>query len=264
MKNVHYTYDNIQDFYDDIKRAKPEGNKERLLSHLGSDEPGFRGLSLEEIKKNKYNYQKGLDQLKELELNIDVGGSSREYKYDEFDGDDMNYDRLLEGFPCMRKRIKTHGIGSGRLINLYVVVSENCGVSHKEMLNKSLTAIRIADMLENMGYRVSIYSCDHTNDRWGSFKGESGVDYQLSVCLKRPEDSLNKGLILTGISPWFFRYYMFAHQMGSYIPGPGLGSSIEMQLEQTKENIVINHGECLSEENSIVKIKQIEKLFSAE
>ena len=37
MKNVHYTYDNIQDFYDDIERAKPEGNSiTGVFSSLGN------------------------------------------------------------------------------------------------------------------------------------------------------------------------------------------------------------------------------------
>lgn len=116
----------------------------------------------------------------------------------------MNYDRLLEGFPAMRKRVKTHGIGSGRLINVYVVISENCNIGYKEMLNKAYTAIQIVDMLENMGYRVAIYACDSTRDAYGSWREETGVIYEVRVCLKKHEDSMNKGLILNGISPWFF------------------------------------------------------------
>ena len=83
------------------------------------------------------------------------------------------------------------------------------------------------------------------------------------MCLKKHEDCLNKGLILNGISPWFFRYFMFAHQKGHYKNGPGMGRAVPMELEQTKENIIINHGECLTKESADEKIKQIKKLFQA-
>ena len=129
------------------------------------------------------------------------------------------------------------------------------------MLVKAYTAMQIVDLLENLGYRVAIYSCDCTLDLSGTYKGEEGVKYTVQVCLKRHEDSLNQGLILNGISPWFFRYYLFAHQKGRYKNGWGMGRAVEMKLEQTRENIVINHGECLNKRSADSKIKQIIKLF---
>lgn len=264
MKDLIYEYYNIDDFYRDAYNPTPFGDAKRSKSFLDEDDPYFRGLAKDEILKNKYGYTKGLSELKELDLNISLGGSSRKYKYDEFDGDDLNYDRLLEGFPAMRKRVKTFGAGSGRLINIYVVISENCGTSYKEMVNKAHTAIRIIDLLERMGYRTAVWSCDSTDDSSGSYNGENGVHYECKICLKRFEDSLNKALILNGISPWFFRYFMFAHQSGHYMAGWGLGRAAELKVEQTKENIIINKGECLSKESSNRKIKEIEKLFGIE
>ena len=264
MKDLFYTYDNIDDFYHDALNPELEGDLNRFKGHLLDDDSRFRGLPLDEIKISKYNYQKGLDELENIDIDIDLGGSSRKYVYDENDGDDMNFDRMLDGFPCLLKRIKTSGIGSGRMINVYVVISENCNIGYSQMLNKAYTAISIVDMLESLGYRVAIYACANSTDLWGSYKNEHSVHYKLEVCLKKHEDSLNKGLILTGISPWFFRYYMFAHQMGHYNCGGGLGSATKLQLPQTKENILIDSGECLTKESSAEKIKDIEKLFSAQ
>lgn len=263
MKKLLYEYDNLQDFYDDAVISTPEGDKVDLKDHIQKDEYDFRGMSLEEIQKSKYCYKKGLDSLKKLELNINVGGSKHKFTYDEFDGDDLNYDRLLEGFPAMRKRTKIHGIGSGRIINIYVVISENCNITASEMLNKACTAMQIVDMLENLGYRVAVFACDSTLDRLGKWRDETEIRYEVRVCLKKHEDCLNKGLILNGISPWFFRYFMFAHQKGHYKNGPGMGRAVPMELEQTKENIIINHGECLTKESADEKIKQIKKLFQA-
>lgn len=264
MKDLIYTYDNLSDFYTDTYTPTPDGDATRSKDFLASDESYFRGLGRDEILKSKYGYKEGLDKLEQIDIDINLGGSSRKYVYDEFDGDDMNYDRMLDGFPAMRKRVKTHGIGSGRLVNIYVVISENCNIGYKEMLHKSLTAMRIIDLLEGLGYRVAVYACDSTDDSGGRFREERGVHYELHVCLKKHEDSLNKALILNGISPWFFRYFMFAHQSGHYMAGGGLGCSAKLQLEQTKENIVINKGECLSPEDSDRKIKEIQKLFKIE
>lgn len=264
MKDLTYVYDNIHDFYTDALNPTEDGNINDCKYHLKEDNERFRGLGLEEILKSKYNYQKGLDNLKEIEIDISLGGSSRKYVYDEFDGDDLNYDRLLEGFPAIRKRVKTYGIGSGRLVNVYVVISENCRVGASAMINKAYTAMQIVDMLEAMGYRVAVWACDSTDDPSGKFREENGVHYQLEVCLKRHEDALNKGLILNGISPWFFRYFMFAHQKGHYKNGFGMGHSVPMKLEQTKENIVINNGQCLTKESADAKIKEIEQLFKVE
>ena len=264
MVNLTYKYDSITKFYEDALHPTPEGNIQDTQNHLETEFESFRGMDIANIKKNQYGYTKGLKDLAKLELNLSLGGSKRDYKWDELDGDDMNYDRLMEGFPAMKKRIKTHGIGSGRLINVYVVISENCNIGAEEMLNKAYTAIQIVDLLEGLGYRVAVYSCDSTNDSSGTYKGETGVRYEVHVCLKRHEDSLNKGLILNGISPWFFRYYFFAHQKGRYKNGWGMGSAVPLDLKQTKENIVINHGQCLSKDSAERKIKQIRELFGVD
>lgn len=261
MEKLHFVYNNIEQFYKEALIPTKFGNADDLNNHLKKEECSFRGLEIADILKYKYGYNQGLDKIKELEFNLNLGGSFRKYVYDEFDGDDMNYDRLLEGFPAMRKRVKQHGIGSGRLVNIYVVISENCNVGYEEMLNKAFTAMQIVDTLESFGYRVAVWACDATRDRSGSYNGVTDVNYQVMVCLKKHEDSLNKPLIMNGISPWFFRYFLFAHQKGHYQNGWGMGSAIPLDIETTKETIIINHGECLNESSSKRKIEQIIKLF---
>ena len=261
MEKLHFVYDNIEQFYKEALTPTPYGDNSRYIRHLKEENVHFRGLSNNDIIKYKYGYKEGLDKIKELSVNLNLGGSSKKYIYDEFDGDDMNYDRLLEGFPAMRKRVRQHGIGSGRLVNIYVVISEDCYVRYKEMLNKAFTAMQIVDTLESLGYRVAVWACDATRDCSGSYKGIYDINYQVMICLKKHEDSLNKPLIMNGISPWFFRYFLFAHQMGHYNCGSGLGSAIPLDIETTKETIVINHGECLDESSSKRKIEQIIKLF---
>lgn len=261
MKELNYVYNNIDDFYYDAINPTEDGNIEDTKNHLNEQNIYFRGLPNSEIINSKYGYNKGLEELKRLDLDINLGGSSFKYIYDELDGDDINYDRLLEGLPSLHKRIKTYGIGSGRFVNVYVVISENCNINTPEMLIKAYTAIQIVDLLENLGYRVAVWSCDNVIDNNGSYQNRSGVHYNVKVCLKKHEDSLNKSLIFNGISPWFFRYFMFAHQKGRYKTSYSMGYAAPLTIEVTKENIVINKGECLTKENADLKIKEIQELF---
>lgn len=261
MKKLHFVYNNIELFYKNALTPNKFGSINRHKQFLKSDDPVFRGLCLTDIIRYKYGYNKNLDQIKNLSADLNLGGSSKKYIYDEFDGDDMNYDRLLEGFPAMRKRIKQYGIGSGRLINIYIVISESWNIHYDNMLNKSITAMQIIDLLETIGYRVAVYACDSTRDECGNYNEEKDIHYQLMVCLKNYNDSLNKPLIMNGISPWFFRYFMFAHKIGHYNASMSLGTPTTLDVPMTKETIIINKGECLSENSSKEKIKQIIKLF---
>lgn len=43
-----------------------------------------------------------------------------------------------------------------------------------------------------------------------------------------------------------------------------MGSAVPLDLKQTKENIVINHGQCLSKDSAERKIKQIRELFGVD
>lgn len=261
MKKLNYIYNNIDDFYHDAINPTKDGDINATKDHLNEQDVSFRGLSNSEIISSKYGYTKGLKELEQLNLDINLGGSGFKCIYNELDGDDINYDRLLEGLPSLHKRIRKYGIGSSKFINVYVVISENCDINASEMLIKAYTAIQIVDLLENLGCRVAIWSCDNTIDNNGRYKDECGVNYSVKVCLKKYEDSLNKSLILNGISPWFFRYFMFAHQKGRYKTSLSMGHAMPLNMKVNKENIIINKGECLTKKSADLKIEEIQELF---
>lgn len=259
--NLEFKYDSITEFYKSCDKCTQYGNKSYYDDLCKEDSPDFRGLSNDEILKSKYSYNKGIELLDKVFLNSSIGGSSREYKYDEFDGDDLNYDRLIDGFPAMRKRVRKEGIGVGKFIDIYVNICELCNVTYEELLNKAYTAIKLIDFLESSGFRVAVYSCDYTSDCYGSYKGENNILYILEVCLKKYEDSLNLGLILTGISPWFFRCHMFKHQCAHYNTSRGLGQSVKCTRKPDKNTIIIDNGECLNKKSADQKIESILKNY---
>lgn len=261
MIRLAYKYDSITDFYKACDTCTENGDVNHYDRISKADDPDFRGLSYEEIHKSMYSYTKGIELLRDVNLISSIGGSSRQYKYDEFDGDDLNYDRLLDGFPAMRKRIRKSGTGVGKFIDIYINICELCNVTYPQLLNKAYTAIKLIDFLENNGFRVAVYSCDYTRDLFGHYEGESDIFYEVEVCLKRHEDSLSLGLILTGISPWFFRYHMFKHQCSHYIPSSGLGRTAPCTRESDANTIIINNGECLTKESADQKIENILKNY---
>ena len=257
-----YTYDNIYDFYKESDILTKEGNPTMFKEMCERDNVSWVGLGLDDIKKSKYSYDKGLENLKEIELDT-LGGSSTTFKYDEFDGDDLNYDRLLEGFPALRKRIRTSGIGTGRIINIYINIAEHCGIGYRSFLIKAYTAMRLIDTLEKLGYRTAVYSCVYIKNLGTIVERErnENLDYVLEACVKKAEDPLIKGLLLTCISPWFFRYHIFKHMCAKHKTNCGLGRPGNFEKKSTKENIYIDNGECLTENDAEKKIKEIMSLF---
>jgi len=261
--NIIREYDSIDDFYLASSICTPDGNQSLFNEHSNKNDPGWIGLSLEEIKQSKYSYKKGLDSLDKLDLDTSFGGSKAKYVYDEFDGDDMNYDRLLEGLPALRKRVKTNGIGTGRIVELTVSIAENCNVEYEELLVRSYTTMQIIDFLEEQGYRVAVIAAWRASGM-GKYKGENINDCSVRITIKKAEDPLIKPLILTCISPWFFRHHCFKYIVGHVDANPWLGSTKRFEVKSTKEKLFIDSGECLSKESAAKKIKEIEKLFSVE
>lgn len=136
-------------------------------------------------------------------------------------------------------------------------------VTAEDMLYKSYTAIKLADYLEQQGYRVEISAFAEVADL-GRFKGEQ-LEYLITeVIIKKAEDPLILPQILTCISPWMFRYHIFKFWTAKFQCRSGLGCSIAAKHKETKEDIWITSGQCLDEDSANQKIEQITKLFDKE
>lgn len=254
----------LSEFYQETKVIECDVKTEYWM-HKGRDDSYFTGLPLSEILKHKYSYTEGLDKLKEIEGDVNTGGNSRKYVWNDFDGDDMSYDRYIEGLPCMRKRIRTCGIGSGKIVTVHINISEFGNTSYNDMLNKAYTAIQIVDFLENLGYRVGVNVYDatgnlgHTSEK----RGNQLIEYiKVEIPLKQPEEPLNKALLLTAISPWFERYWMFLYHKAKFNCYHSMGKAVDERLPDTMTDIYIKQGECLRKEHSDVKIKELKDMFT--
>lgn len=260
--NLNININSLDEFYRECDNI--EGGDPAEINDIESnDDPSFRGLSTAEIYDSKYSYTKGLDNLKKIEKDINLGGRKHKYKYDDSDGDDMNFDRYIEGLPCLKKRIPTHGIGTGKFVKLHISICENCWCSAENLMIRAYTAMRIIDMLESQGYRVQI-SAYADNEDPGYFNGEPIGFLGVEVIIKKFEDPLIKGQILTAISPWFFRYWMFKFWNAKFNMNFGYGHAVRPMKKETTSNIYIQTGEALTDEDAESTIERISKLFNKE
>lgn len=262
-KKLTVHFDSLEKFYTECEIVEDTGTKGHYDEICNEDDPGWKGLSLEEIQKAKYFYNKGLDKLESLTQEMQLGGSGKSYKWDENDGDELDYDRFLEGLPCLKKRVKKLGNKNGKFIRLHIGIGENWTVTAEDMLYKSYTAIKLADYLEQQGYRVEISAFAEVADL-GRFKGEQ-LEYIITeIIIKKAEDPLILPQILTCISPWMFRYHIFKFWTAKFKCYSGLGCSVAAKHKETKEDIWITSGQCLDENSANQKIEQITKLFDKE
>ena len=259
---IKKTFENLDDFYEASSIITNTGNELKYNKIANEEDINFLGLSLAEIKKSKYSYSKGLNSLKEIETDNWLTGNHI-YKYDELDGDDINYDRLLDGFPALIKRIKSKNNGLNRIVNIHVNIAENSDVSYKDMLYKTYTTIRIIDMLENKGYRVGVYVCA-ISSYTGKYKSTNVEKLDIRICIKKPEEPVIKPLLLTCISPWFFRYYIFCYYNSILDTNIGLGSAKKLSEISDTKDIYIDNGECLTYDLAKFKIESIKNLFNSE
>lgn len=258
--NLNININSLDEFYKECDNIEG-GNPYKIENIENNDDPSFRGLSLEKIHSSKYNYIEGLENLKKIEKDINLGGRKHKYKYDDSDGDDMNFDRYIEGLPSLKKRIPTHGIGTGKFVKLHISICENCWCSAKALMIRAYTAMRIIDMLESQGYRVQI-SAYADNENPGTLNGQKVKYLGVEVVIKKFEDPLIKGQVLTAISPWFFRYWMFKFWNAKFMMNWGYGHSIRPIKKESTSDIYIQTGEALTEEDAEETIKRIKELFN--
>lgn len=261
-------FDNLDKFYKECDIVEETGNYAdpkypSWIVEDTNDDPSFKGLLIDTIKKSKYMYKEGLNELEKLKIDLNLGGTKRSYKWDEVDGDDMNYDRYLDNLPCLRKRIRKVGLGQGKIINIHVSVAENCNIEYKDMLIRSYTVMKVIDYLEAQGYRIglSIYS-DVAN--LGSYNNSTIKMLHTEVQIKKPEEPLIKGLVLTCISPWMFRYHFFKLWVAKFKCEWGLGQTYYAKYVDSKTDIYFRSGTCLGEEDAKRRIKELKELFSFE
>lgn len=264
--NISIKLNSLDHFYSEANKLENTGNKTIWNNlHTGKHYSpdlflSFVGLPYDEIIKNKYSYKEGLNKLEEINQDLNLGGSVKKFKYDEFDGDDVNYDRLLEQLPAFKKRIRTIGSGNGKFINLHVNIAELFYVDYKNLMYRSYTVMSIIDYLENLGYRIGLSVYTDTKNL-GLYKDKTINLLHVEVEVKKPDEPLIKPLLLTSISSWMFRYWMFKFRAAKFNVYNSMGSTAKCDYTDTESDLYIRAGECLNKKEADIKIKAIQEYY---
>ena len=76
-KKLTVHFDSLEKFYTECEIVEDTGTKDHYDEICNEDDPGWKGLSLEEIQKAKYFYNKGLAKLESLTQEMQLGGSGK-------------------------------------------------------------------------------------------------------------------------------------------------------------------------------------------
>lgn len=84
----------------------------------------------------------------------------------------------------------------------------------------------------------------------------------VEVMVKKPEETLIRPLILTSVSSWMFRFWMFKFRAAKFYVDPCMGASASVKYTETKQDIYIGRGECLTTGDAAHKLRMISRLFN--
>lgn len=261
-KEIDISFNDLDDFYREATLFESTGNRSMYDEFTNSADPDFVGLSLKEIPKYMYSYEPGMENIRELTEQFQLGSSRFTYKWDETDGDEMDMVRAYDGLPFLKRRKRTVGNNTGKFVTIHINIVESWFVGYSHLLNKAFTAASLVNHLQTMGYRVAVNVVQLTRSL-GSYKGQRINKMRLVVPLKKFEEPLNLSLLLTCISPWMFRHWMFRFEAAKFYVDGGMGSPLEFHAKDTITDIYIDNGQCLTPEDADEKIKSIADLFES-
>jgi len=260
VNRVNFIFDDLDDFYREAEILEPTGNKELFEKFGQRPDKYFVGLSKEDCLKYKYSYEPGMEKLEEIQDDFNLGSSTVTWRWDDQDGDYMDMERAYEGQPFLRRRVRKVGNNTGKFVTVHINLSEPGMVGHKQMSIKAYTAANIINKLQSMGYAVEVRVLDVAKG-CGTLNDKRIDVLRLSIPVKKFDEPLNMSLLLTCVSPWMMRKWMFQFEAAKVKMSSGMGGAGRFGEEDNLSNIYIETGECLSKESAKNKIESIVDMF---
>lgn len=146
----------------------------------------------------------------------------RKVRFREDDGDELDHDRMRSGQSYWRSSRRESHKGPST-ITIMVDVSTNGFRPASEILWRGATAVAVAKILEDAGYRVELWAYD--KGRFAYPAGSKQRHSFVAVCLKRTGDPFDVVALVNAVSGWAYRTLWFR---AVAIHGPvedGLGSA---------------------------------------
>ena len=262
---LEFKFEDIEDFYSSCEKFDKNLGKitqyNEILNEHDSERSRWVGLMKKKILESKYSYPEGISKLEEVKEDLLVTASSSfKNKWEDVDGEEMSMERMYDELPFMSKRVRKHGFLNGKFIKLFISIDEHSGIEYEKMLNKTYTAVSIIDYLESMGYRTEVYATVRAKNV-GTRGSDNVKQLYVEIPIKKIDEILNIGLLLTLLSPWAFRYWTLLLMAANIYTNWGMGQPSYERPELKYGTLYINTGDCLSKESSQDFIKQIKLMY---
>lgn len=153
----------------------------------------------------------------------------RKPRFDEFDGDEIDLDRLRGGQPFWRTTNKRRVKAPPR-VSIICNIAANCSTNHKSILWRGAAMLSLALRLEQAGYKTELWSCESGSQVWSEEEGNKQVDSFAAVRLKGFTDPIDQISVINAASGWYFRtlYFDMFYALENHHANCGLGRSVGM------------------------------------
>jgi hypothetical protein len=262
---VYQVFDSVDELLDFAERV-PES---RMGANVCYCDVSFTGRNLHNwagVKRaNRSAWADGLEVLERMLRDLDEApidrpkSRRRRTRFNEDNGDEVDYDRLRSGQPFWRTSRREFARGPAT-VTVLVDVGANCNVNHEDILWRGAAAIALAKRLEAAGYRVELWSICLSEYLWA--RGRSmDTAVMNAVCLKRPSDPLDESTLISAVSGWFFRTAHFrawcsgshrVHRALGHHRGPKPG---ELDHVSRDQNRIVIKG-AFSYEAAVAKVRE--------
>ena len=168
---------------------------------VGMDLPNWGAVDA----ASKKDWKEGLDILADYVEKLtdsalpEVKSHRRKVRYNEFDGDEIDYDRLRAGQEYWRKSERETTTGPSTM-TILVDTSAHWGKRSKDILWRGAAALALTQILEEKGYSVELWLVNGST----LFSGKN-TRVMTACCLKRCSDPLDISTAINSMSGWFYR-----------------------------------------------------------
>lgn len=125
----------------------------------------------------------------------------RRLRFNEYDGDEVDLDRLRAGQPFWRCSAR-ETVDGPVTINVFVDTTTPCDEDHSNILWRGAAGIALAIVMESVGYRVRLW-CVQGSEGYHDKRQFTGT------LLKEADQPLDKSTLANAVSGWFYRTVTF-------------------------------------------------------
>lgn len=142
------------------------------------------------------------ERLRQTEL-PEIKSRKRRVRFNEYEGDEVEYDRLMQGQPFWRKTEREQVEGP-TTVTVMVDTSTPAYQSSDDILWRGAAALALTEILEEKGYSVELWVVNGS-----ALYANESTRVMTGCCLKRCSDPLDTSTLINTVSGWFYRTVHF-------------------------------------------------------